>query len=129
MAVSFGDLSPEIRDLGPTVANAIGGAILGVVSDAGGATVRYSRVAEAAIVACYDYAPSAPISLLREASIRLAGWILGTRPHASGSRSEDPSGTSLQLEFTNKQATANGMRSSGASALLSRFVVRRALAI
>ena len=129
MALSFAELPAAVRALETSVAEAITGSILGVVAGGPAASLRYTEVAEASLAMVHDYAPAAPLELKREAAIRLSGWIIGTRPHASGSRSEDPSGTSLQLEFTNKQATANGLRASGASALLSRFVVRRALAV
>ena len=67
----------------------------------------------------------APKPILREASIRLAGWLYGNRPHVAEHEITDPSGTTIKLRFNNSAATANGWRASGASALLSRYVVRR----
>ena len=37
----------------------------------------------------------------------------------------DPSGSAIKLRFNNSAATANGFRSSGASAMLARYVKRR----
>ena len=129
MALSFDELPVDVQMLEPTVSAGITGSILGVIGDGPVANARYDAVSKASLVVCFNYAARTPTEVLIEAAIRLAGWILGTRAHASGSRTEDPSSTVLQLEFTNKQATANGLRASGASALLSRFVVRRALAV
>ena len=79
----------------------------------------------AAVVFCCQVAPDAPEAILREAAIRLAGWLYGNRPHVSEHTVKDQSGTEISLRFNNSAATANGFRSSGASALLSRYVVRR----
>ena len=69
------------------------------------------------------------LSILREASIRLAGWLYGNRPHLAAESFKDPSGTEFAMTFNNSAATANGLRASGAGALLSRYVVRRGGAI
>ena len=84
------------------------------------------EIAGAAVIFCCDVAPSAPEAILREASIRLAGWLFGNRPHVVEHEFTDPSGSSTKLRFNNSAATANGFRSSGASALLARYVKRRA---
>ena len=39
---------------------------------------------------------------------------------------KDPSGTEVVLKFANHAATGNGFRHSGASALVARYIVRRA---
>ena len=78
---------------------------------------------------CYGLAPGAPLATLREASIRLAGWMYGSRPHLAMESFRDPSGTEFSMTFNNSPATANGLRASGAGAMLSRFVVRRGGAI
>ena len=104
----------------------ITGTVLG--REGAGGTVE-AEIAGAAVVFCYDIAPGAPEVILREAAIRLAGWIFGNRPHVAEHEITDPSGTTIKLRFNNSAATANGFRSSGASALLSRYVVRRAGAI
>ena len=88
-------------------------------------TTALTEIAGAAVAFCYDIAPDAPEAILREASIRLAGWLYGNRPHVSEHEVTDPSGTTTKLRFNNSAATANGWRASGASALLSRYVVRR----
>ena len=104
------------------VANAITGAILGAT---GLATERMMQAATAACEFIDDYAPMAPASIKREAAIRFAGWMIGSRPHGTRLKTMDPSGTALEIDQA-MQATVNGLRSSGASALLSRFVRRRA---
>ena len=88
-------------------------------------TTALTEIAGAAVAFCHDIAPDAPEATLREASIRLAGWLYGNRPHVSEHEVTDPSGTTTKLRFNNSAATANGWRASGASALLSRYVVRR----
>ena len=62
---------------------------------------------------------------MREAAVRLAGWLYGNRPHVSEHEITDPSGSTTKLRFNNSAATANGWRASGASALLARYIVRR----
>ena len=84
------------------------------------------EIAGAAVIFCCQVAPDAPEAILREAAIRLAGWLYGNRPHVSEHEITDPSGTTIKLRFNNSAATANGWRASGAAALLSRFIVRRA---
>ena len=83
------------------------------------------EIAGAAVLFCCGVAPDAPEAILREASIRLAGWLFGNRPHVSEHEFTDPSGSTIKLRFNNTAATANGFRSSGASALLSRYIKRR----
>ncbi len=85
-----------------------------------------TRIATAALQVAYDYAPSAPASVLEEAGIRLAGWLLGSPAYATQKKVTAPEGTGLEISYSNSTATANGFRSSGASALLSKYVVRRA---
>lgn len=116
----------ELEALVATVAGRITGTVLGRESAA--ADVQ-NHVAAAAVELCYGLAPGAPLSILREASIRLAGWMYGNRPHLAAESFEDPSGTKFATTFNNSAATANGLRASGAGALLSRFVVRRGGAI
>ena len=120
------ELPDPVAELIPIVAAGIRGTVLG--THATEADARETAVAEAALCLIEDYAPAAPRAIKREAGIRLAGWILGSRPHATGSKVTDPSGTSLELSF-HGAATANGLRASGAGAMLSRYVVRRAGAI
>ena len=38
---------------------------------------------------------------MREAAIRLAGWLYGNRPHVSEHEITDPSGTTIKLRFNN----------------------------
>ena len=114
---------PELATLTSTVAARITGAVLGREASRAGATEI--EIAGAAVVFCCQVAPDAPDAILREASIRLAGWLYGNRPHVSEHTVKDPSGTEISLRFNNSAATANGWRASGASALLSRYVVRR----
>lgn len=110
----------ELAALAATVAGRIGGTVLG--RERSGGTVE-TEIARAAITACDAYA-AAPADILREASIRLAGWMYGNQPHVTEHEIADPSGTAIKLRFAG-MATGNGLRFSGASALLSRYVVRR----
>ena len=119
MALTDADLAELTR----TVAARITGSILG--REASAASVVELEIAAAAITFCCDIAPDAPEAILREAAIRLGGWLYGNRPHVSEHEITDPSGTTTKLRFNNSAATANGWRASGASALLSRYIVRR----
>ena len=116
----------ELEALVATVAERITGSVLGRESSAEDVQ---NHIAEAAVELCNGLAPGAPPSILREASIRLAGWLYGNRPHLAAESFKDPSGTEFAMTFNNSAATANGLRASGAGALLSRFVVRRGGAI
>ena len=104
------------------VAAAITGSVLGAT---GLATERMTQAATAACQTVDDYAPLAPSAIKLEASIRLAAWMIGTRPHATETSTTTPDGTVLMVKF-HGAATANGLRASGASSLLSRYVHRRA---
>ena len=114
---------PELAALTSTVAARITGTVLGREASRAGATEI--EIAGASVIFCCQVAPDAPEAILREASIRLAGWLFGNRPHAVEVEFTDPSGSSTKLRFNNSAATANGFRSSGASALLARYVKRR----
>ena len=114
---------PDLAALTSTVAARITGTVLG--REASSANATEIEIAGAAVVFCCDIAPGAPEAILRESAIRLAGWLYGNRPHVSEHEITDPSGTTIKLRFNNSAATANGWRASGASALLSRYVVRR----
>ena len=124
---NFAALPQSIRDLEPQITRTITGRILGFAVDTPSGDPVAARTTRAAMLSCFCYAPTAPEEVLLEASARLAGWLLGVRPHTKSTVSLDPSGTRLDLEFTNSQATPNGLRASGASALLSPFKVRRAI--
>ena len=114
---------PELAQLTATVAARITGTVLGREASSLGATEI--EIAGAAVIFCNQVAPDAPEAILREASIRLGGWLYGNRPHVAEHEHTDPSGTTIKLRFNNSAATANGWRASGASALLSRYIVRR----
>ena len=112
------DLSQEqINNVIPLVADAITKGTAGTVE---------TRIATVALQTCNDYAPGAPESILQEAAIRHAAWLLGTPAHATAKKIMAPEGSAIELSYANAQATANGFRSSGASSMLSRYVVRRA---
>lgn len=119
------DLDAALADLQAAVAAAIVGTVLGRDGASLVASDRHNQIAESAIIQCFNHAPLAPDPILREASIRLASWIAGSRPHAIRSKVSDPSGTSLELDFS-AVATTNGMRSSGAAAYLAPYRVHRA---
>ena len=83
------------------------------------------EIASAAVVFMVQVVPKAPESIGREAAVRLAGWLLDNRPAVVSHEITDPSGTIIKLQFANSAATSNGFRHSGASALVSRYIVRR----
>ena len=112
----------ELATITTTVASRITGTILGRERSAG---VVEMEIASAAVSFCYDIAPGTPPAILREAAIRLAGWLYGNRPHVVEHEFTDPSGSTTKLRFNNSASTASGFRASGASSLLSRYVVRR----
>ena len=84
-----------------------------------------SAIAGAALCSCYAYCPHAPLPVLQEAAVRMTAWLAGAHPHVTSSAMSGPDGTRLEQEF-DRQATTNGLRSSGVPALLSPFKVRRA---
>ena len=112
----------ERAALAVTVSNRIVGTVLG--RERSGGTVEQT-IAAAAVDLCCDLAPAAPPAILREASVRLGGWLYGNRPHEIEETHKDPTGTETTVRFNNTAATANGMRASGAGFMLSRYVVRR----
>ena len=109
----------QLGNLTSAVAGRITGTILGREARAPG--LSKWRSPGQAVAFCNEIAPNAPLAILREAAIRLAGWLYGNRPHVAEHEITDPSGTTVKLKFNNTAATANGWRSSGASALLSRL--------
>ena len=84
------------------------------------------EIASAAVVFIVEVSPRAPEAIGREAAIRLAGYLLDNRPTVVSHEILDPSGTAIKLQFANMAATANGFRHSGASALVARYIQRRA---
>ena len=120
-----GTLPANVTALTADIAANLRGTVLGR-EDTGG--TRETDIATAALIECYCYAPSAPLPVLQEAATRLGGWQLGNRPHGTSFKVQDPSMSILEVEQPGA-ATANGLRASGASAMLSRFVRRRAGAI
>ena len=119
MALSDGQLAA----ITTRVAARLTGTILG--REASAASAVEVEIAGAAVAFCHEIAPNAPETALREASIRLAGYLYGNRPHVSEQEFTDPSGTTIKLRFNNSAATANSFRASGASAHLARYIVRR----
>ena len=99
---------------------AITAAIHASVHSALPADAQTTRVARSAAIACYEYAPCAPLEVLVEASIRMAGWQIGTAPHARSKSVAYPDGSSRNVEM-NVALTAAPLRHSGASALLAPY--------
>ena len=123
MAV-IGNLSEaQLADLATTVRDRIIASSSGMSPPA---STTAMEIAGAAVAFVVDVAPKAPESIGREAAVRLAGWLADNRPAVVSHEITDPSGTAVKLQFANMAATANGFRHSGASALVSRFVRRRA---
>ena len=84
------------------------------------------EIAGSAVLFIKDVAPRTPESIAREASIRMGAWLADNRPHVASHTVKDPSGTEITLQFANHAATASGFRHSGASALVARYIQRRA---
>ena len=84
-----------------------------------GDPVRDGELAEAAVIACYSYAPLAPAVTLREAAIRMAGWLRDVSP---GHEAVTLAGDAAQY----RPAHGSALRNSGAMALLSVHRRRRA---
>ena len=84
------------------------------------ADAQTTRVARSAMIACYEFAPCAPLELLVEAAIRMGGWQIGAAPHARARDIAYPDGTARKVEI-NVATTASPLRHSGASALLAPY--------
>ena len=127
LPANFDALPQALKDLEPRLLNTITGRILGFSTEQATTDPVVKRVVRASLISCFCYSPTAPSEVHLEASARLSGWLLCCPPHARSSVKLDPSGTRLDQEFQNTVSTPNGLRVSGASALLSPFKVRRAL--
>ena len=86
---------------------------------ASGDPARDVELAEVAVLACYDYAPAAPAVTLREAAIRMAGWLRDVEP---GHEAVTLDGDQVQ----SRPSHGSALRNSGAMALLSPHRRRRA---
>ena len=123
MAV-IGDLDEaELAELTTRVMTRITEAPVGMTAPADATAME---IAGAAVVFIVEVSPKAPVAIGREAAILLAGWLLDNRPAVVSHEITDPSGTAIKLQFANMAATGNGFRHSGASALVARFIQRRA---
>ena len=78
------------------------------------------RVVDAATALVTNYAPDAPGGVIREAIVRLSGWLLET-PHASLASQKVG-----QVGYEYAPGQTGGLRHSGAMSLLSPWKVRRA---
>ena len=112
-----------LADMTARVAERAGANSVGIAAPPAATSMEISGAAVAFIL---DVAPKTPESIAREAAIRLAGWLLDNRPAVVEHTIRDPSGTEVTLKFANMAATGNGFRHSGASALVARYVRRRA---
>ena len=124
----FADLPQAVKDLKPSVSQAVTGAVSGTTTPTSGAG-RVDEVAETALVLCHRYAAAAPAEVMRESAVRTSAWLIGTRPNARSERKADPSGAAQEIQFANQSATPNALRNSGALSLLSPYKVRRGGAI
>ena len=83
-----------------------------------------TRIARVAAIACYEFAPCAPLEQIVEAAIRMGGWMggwmVGTAPHVRDKSVSFPDGTSRAVTM-NVALTAAPLRHSGASALLAPY--------
>ena len=121
MAVGATDLPAALESAVPAIVAQLPAAI---GSTANRDTTRDTSLARVALLTCNRYAPDAPPELLCEAATRLAAWLAATPPHLSEKSITDPSGTAVDVKFTNAGAGA-GFRRSGARVLLSPYRMRR----
>ena len=85
---------------------------------------RVATVVDVAITLADDYAMAAPEHLRDQAAVRAAGWLLDSNPAlASRSYGSESSG----LTGTEHFRTGSALRASGGTALLARYVPRRAV--
>ena len=87
----------QLASVASRVAARITGSVLG--REASSASTTETEIAGSAVLFCNRVAPDAPEAILREASIRLAGWLYGNRPHVVEHTVKDPSGTEISLRF------------------------------
>ena len=113
----------ELGGLTGRVASRMGSETTALTPPAGSTLME---IAGAAVQFIVDIAPKCPAAIGREAMIRLGAHLLGNRPYLSEHVVKDPSGTEYTLRFANHAATSNSFRHSGASALVSKYVQRRA---
>ena len=113
----------ELAALATRVAARMGAESTSISPPAGAALLE---IASAAIMFLLHVAPRTPESIGREAAIRMGAWLADNRPHVASHTVKDPSGTEVTLQFSNHAATASGFRHSGASALVARYIQRRA---
>ena len=81
--------------------------------------------AKVAVTLADEYAPAAPIDLRNEAAARAAGWLRDMSPAITSETDTDESGRSRTRQY--RTAAANPLRASGGAALLTKYVVRRAV--
>lgn len=85
-----------------------------------------AEIAAVARTLADEYAPDAPQSLRNEAAVRAAGWLRDMSPAlASETRADENSGVSITRQY--RGAAANPLRASGGTAILARYVSRRAV--
>ena len=111
----------EILD-GPDVRQVIGRPV--PITDAA-ARNRLERLIRLAMITALEYAPAAPLEVLRESTVRIAGWLAGVPAHVTMKDVKSPDGTNLQHDFA-AQGSANALRKSGAAPLLAPYRALRA---
>ena len=83
--------------------------------------------AKVAVTLADEYAPNAPIELRNEAATRTAGWLrdMPRGAIASETVTSDVSGRTDAIQY--RTTAMNPLRASGGMAILTRYVVRRAV--
>lgn len=92
----------------------------------GGATLtddRAGALGESASALVERFAPDAPSAIRNEAVVRLSGWLFARVPRPVQSVSTG----AIKLDFRERYFAPDGMRNSGARALLTPWRTRRAL--
>ena len=120
--VTEATLPAELEDAVADVAAAI---VPGRIDAGAGLALEHKRrVATAALITGYRYAPGAPLELHVEAAIRFGNWLARTDPALTQKTVSSADGTSLTYAYASTGAGA-GFRRSGARVLLSPYRIRR----
>lgn len=86
------------------------------------------ELVDVAITLADGYAPDAPQSLRDEAAVRCAGYLRDTGAEPGiASRTDSNENSGISNTVTYRAAAVNPLRASGGTALLARYVSRRAV--
>ena len=84
---------------------------------------RAGQLGESASALVERFSPGAPQAIKNEAVIRTAGWLFARKPQPVQSVTTGP----IKIDFRERFYAPDGLRNSGARALLTPWRTRRAL--